>query len=63
MVQLSHLYMSTGKTIALTIWTFVDKVMSLLFNTVSRFVTLMAKSEEEPKNFLMRVKTVSKKLA
>jgi len=33
MVQLSHLYMTTGKTIALTIWTFVGKVMSLLFNT------------------------------
>ena len=38
MVQLSHLYMTTGKTIALTIWTFAGKVMSLLFNTVSRFV-------------------------
>ena len=34
MVQLSHLYMTTGKTIALTIQTSVDKVMSLLFNTV-----------------------------
>ena len=32
MVQLSHPYMTTGKTIALTIWTFVDKVMPLLFN-------------------------------
>ena len=38
MVQLSHPYMTTGKTIALTIWTFVDKVMSLPFNTLSRFV-------------------------
>ena len=38
MVQLSHPYMSTGKIIALTIWTFVGKVMSLLFNTLSRFV-------------------------
>ena len=38
MVQLSHLYMTTGKTIALTRWTFVDKVMSLLFNMPSRFV-------------------------
>ena len=37
-VQLSHPYMSTGKLIALTIWTFVGKVMSLLFNTLSRFV-------------------------
>ena len=32
MVQLSHLYMTIGKTIALIIWTFVHKVMSLLFN-------------------------------
>ena len=38
MVQLSHPYMSTGKTIALTIWTFVSKEMSLLFNMLSRFV-------------------------
>ena len=38
MVQLSHSYMTTGKTIALTIQTFVGKVMSLLFNTLSRFV-------------------------
>ena len=35
---ISHLYMTMGKTIALTIWTFVDKVMPLLFNTLSRFV-------------------------
>ena len=35
-VQLSHLYMTTGKTIALTRWTFVDKVMSLLLNMLSR---------------------------
>ena len=33
-VQLSHTYMTTGKTIALTRWTFVSKVMSLLFNTL-----------------------------
>ena len=39
MVQLSHLYMTTRKTIALTRWTFVGKVISLLFNTLSRFVT------------------------
>ena len=38
MVQLSHPYMTTGKTIALTRWTFVDKVMSLLFNMLPRFV-------------------------
>ena len=38
MVQLSHPHMTTGKTIALTIQTFVSKVMSLLFNTLPRFV-------------------------
>ena len=37
MVQLSHPYMTTGKTIALTKWTLVSKVMSLLFNMLSRF--------------------------
>ena len=37
-VQLSHPYMTTGKTIALTRWAFVGKVMSLLFNILSRFV-------------------------
>ena len=37
-VQLSHLYMTTGKTIALTTWIFVGKVTSLLFNTLSRLV-------------------------
>ena len=36
-VQLSHPYMTMGKAIALTIQTFIGKVMSLLFNTVSRF--------------------------
>ena len=38
MVQLSHPYMTTRKTISLTIWTFVSKVMSLLFNMLYRFV-------------------------
>ena len=38
MVQLSHPHMTTGKTIALTRWTFVGKVMSLFFNTLSRIV-------------------------
>ena len=37
-VQLSHLYMTTGKSIALPGWTFVGKVMSLLYNMLSRFV-------------------------
>ena len=37
-VQMSHLYTTTGKTIALTRWTFVGKVMPLLFNKLSRFI-------------------------
>ena len=44
-VQLSHPNMTTGKTIILTIWTFVGKVMSLLFNMLSRLViTFLLKS-------------------
>ena len=39
-VQFSDPYMTTGKTIALTIWVFVGKAMSLFFNTPSRFVKL-----------------------
>ena len=39
-VQLSHLYMTTGKTITLTVWTFVGIVMSLLFNTLFRLSQL-----------------------
>ena len=38
MDQFSHPYMTSGKTIALMLWTFVDKVMCLLFNLLSRFV-------------------------
>ena len=38
MVQLSHPYVMNGKTVVLTIWTFVDKVMSLLFSMLSRLV-------------------------
>ena len=44
-VQLSHPYMTTGKTIALTRWTFVSKVMSLLFNMLSRFVIVFPRSK------------------
>ena len=44
--QLSHPYMTTGKTIALTRWTFVGKVMSPLFNILSRFViTFLSRSK------------------
>ena len=39
MVHVAHPYVTTGKTTALTIWTFVGKVMSLLFNMLSRLVT------------------------
>ena len=38
MVELSHPYVTTGKAIALTVWIFVGKVMSLLFNMLSRLV-------------------------
>ena len=38
MIQISHWYMTPGKTVALTIWTFISKVMSLLFNMLSGFV-------------------------
>ena len=45
-VQLSHPYMTTGKAIALTIWTFASKVMSLLFNMLSRLViTFLSRSK------------------
>ena len=50
-VQLSHLYMSTGKTIALTKWTFVGKVMSLLFNMLSSF----SSKEQASFNFMAAV--------
>ena len=46
MVQLSHPYMTTGKTIALIIWTFVGKVICLLFKTLSRFdIAILPKSK------------------
>ena len=70
-VQLSHPYMTTGKTIALTRRTFVDKVMSLLFNTLSRLVTTffprskrllinwrenyVAKIQNKPKSFRLMI--------
>ena len=47
MVQLSHPYMTTGKTIALTIRTFVGKVMSLLLNMLSRFVPSSDKTRHD----------------
>ena len=47
-VQLSHSYMTTGKTIALTRQTFVDKVMSLLFNMLSRFIITFLPRSKHP---------------
>ena len=47
MVQFSQLYVTTGKTIPSTIQTFVGRVMSLLFNTLSRFVIAFMKLSEE----------------
>ena len=44
-VQLTHPYMTTGKTITLTRWTFVGKVMSLLINMLSRLVTILTLSK------------------
>ena len=52
--QLSQPYMTTGKTIVLTIWTFVCKVMSLLFNMLSRFVSFSSK-EKTSVNFVITV--------
>ena len=47
-VQLSHPYMTTGKTIALTRWTFVSKVMSLLFNMLSKLVITFLPRSKRP---------------
>ena len=49
MVQLSHLYMTTGKTMDFSIQTFVGKVMTLLFNMLSRFVIAFLPRKEEGK--------------
>ena len=48
MVQLSHPYLTTGKTIALTRWSFVGKMMSLLFNTLSRLVIASLPRSKHP---------------
>ena len=56
MVQLSHPYVNTGKTIALTIWMLVGKVMSLLFNTMSRFAVVFFPPKEQVSfNFVAEV--------
>ena len=59
MVQLSHPYRTTGRTIALTIWTFVSNMMSLLFNTLSLFIiTLLPRSKQLFISWLQSVSTV-----
>ena len=55
MAQLSHPYMTTGKIIALTRWTFVDKIVSLLFNTLSRLVIAFPSKEQASLNFMATV--------
>ena len=55
MVQLTHPYVTTGKNIALTIWTSVSKVMSLLFNTLSRFVIAFLPKDQASFNFMAAV--------
>ena len=55
MIQLSHPYMTAGKTIALTLWTFVGKVMSLLFITLSKFVLAFFPWSKLSSNFMATV--------
>ena len=55
MVQLSYPYVTTGKTIALTLWTFVGKVMFLLFNRLSRLVINYSSKEQASFNFMATV--------
>ena len=55
MVQISHPYMTTGKTIALTRWTFVSKVMSLLFNMLSRLAIAFSSKEQASFNVMAAV--------
>ena len=59
MVQLSHPYMTTGKTTALTIWTFVRKVMSLLFSILSEFVIAFLPRSQCLFNFMATVTVCS----
>ena len=55
MMHLSHLYMTTGKTIPLTRWTFVGKVMSLLLNMFSRLVIAFLPKGQASFNFMAAV--------
>ena len=55
MVQFSHLYMTTGKTVALTMWTFVSKAMSLLFNILCRLVIGFLPGSKLSPNFMAAI--------
>ena len=55
MVRLSHPYLTTGKTIVLIIWTFIGKVMPLLFNMLSRLVIFFSSKKQESFNFMAAV--------
>ena len=55
MVQFSHLYITTGKSIALTIWTFVSRVLSLLFNMQSRCVIAFLQRRKHFLNYMVSV--------
>ena len=59
MVHVSYLYMTTGKTIALSRWTFVGKVMSLLLKILSRLVIVFFPKEQASFNFMAAVTTCS----
>ena len=59
MIQLSHPHMMIGKTTALTIWTFVGKVISLLFNIVSKFINSFSSKEQVSFNFTAAVTIIS----
>ena len=63
MVQVSYPYMTTGKTIALTVWTLVGNVMSLLFSMLSRFVLprnkyLLISWLQSPSAMILEPKTI-----
>ena len=55
MVQFSHLYMTTRKTITFTVWIFVSKVVSLLFNMLCRFVISFPSKKQASFNFVVAV--------
>ena len=59
MVQLSHQYVTTGKTISLSIWTFVGKLMSLLFHMLSSFIiTFLSRIKHSLTSWLQSLSTV-----